>query len=130
MQDFIHFNCIGCHANTGAGGIGPALSNESWIYGSSPENIFLTIYQGRPNGMPAWGNILPTSTIWELVSYIEKIWKRPGGKFGITTSLNPPSPAIQQVPAEILQTTDPWAHVEPFSDGQKPASQGGTASIK
>ena len=32
------FNCIGCHAN-GGGGIGPALMDDRWIYGSAIENI-------------------------------------------------------------------------------------------
>ena len=59
MQDFIQFNCVGCHAANGGGGMGPALSEGQFIYGSSPANLFLSIYQGRPNGMPAWGEILP-----------------------------------------------------------------------
>ena len=44
---------------TAAAGMGPALSEGQFIYGSSPANLFLSIYQGRPNGMPAWGEILP-----------------------------------------------------------------------
>ena len=56
MQDFIQFNCVGCHAANGGGGMGPALSEGQFIYGSSPANLFLSIYQGRPNGMPAWGD--------------------------------------------------------------------------
>ena len=31
-------NCAGCHAN-GGGGMGPALMDEAWIYGSEPVNI-------------------------------------------------------------------------------------------
>lgn len=56
---------VGCHAANGGGGMGPALSEGRFIYGSNPANLFLSIYQGRPNGMPAWGEILPESTIWE-----------------------------------------------------------------
>src|SRR4051812_32330165 len=33
------FNCVGCHAN-GGGGMGPALMDDAWIYGSEPEQIF------------------------------------------------------------------------------------------
>ena len=36
------FNCIGCHAQ-GGGAIGPALMDESWIYGKDPDSIFATI---------------------------------------------------------------------------------------
>ena len=73
MQDFNQFNCVGCHAANGGGGMGPALSEGQFIYGSAPANLFLSIYQGRPNGMPAWGGVLPESTIWELVAYVESI---------------------------------------------------------
>ena len=59
MKDFIQFNCVGCHAANGAGGMGPSLSDADFIYGSEPQNIFLSIYQGRPAGMPAWGGSLP-----------------------------------------------------------------------
>ena len=59
MQDFNQFNCVGCHAGNGGGGMGPALSEGQFIYGSTPANLFLSIYQGRPNGMPAWGELLP-----------------------------------------------------------------------
>jgi cytochrome c oxidase cbb3-type subunit III len=50
MTYFTQFNCIGCHADNGGGGMGPALSNTIFIYGSQPENIYLSIYQGRPRG--------------------------------------------------------------------------------
>ena len=59
MRDFIQFNCVGCHAPNAGGGMGPALSEGRFIYGSSPANLFLSIYQGRPNGMPTWGALLP-----------------------------------------------------------------------
>ncbi|HYJ45479.1 MAG TPA: c-type cytochrome, partial [Pyrinomonadaceae bacterium] len=38
---FTWFNCVGCHAH-GGGGIGPALMDDKWIYGSQPEQIFAT----------------------------------------------------------------------------------------
>lgn len=119
MQDFNEFNCSGCHAANGAGGMGPSLSNDIWIYKSSPANIYLSILQGRPNGMPAWGTMLPDRTIWELVSYIKSISQPPQG-FGVTTSRNPQQPAIEQVPAEQITTTQPWSYTEPFENGQKP----------
>jgi len=31
-----NFNCVGCHSH-GGGGMGPALMDESWIYGSDPD---------------------------------------------------------------------------------------------
>jgi cytochrome c oxidase cbb3-type subunit III len=120
MAYFKQFNCIGCHASNGGGGMGPALSNAIFIYGSRPENIYLSIHQGRPNGMPAWGVALPGSVIWDLVTYIQSISNEPTSEWGATTSRTPPSPKIQQVPAEMVQSPTPWAHTQPFGFGQKP----------
>src|SRR5438270_13486289 len=39
---FRQMNCNGCHSN-GGGGMGPALIDDEWIYGSSIENIVATI---------------------------------------------------------------------------------------
>jgi cytochrome c oxidase cbb3-type subunit 3 len=122
MKDFDAFNCSGCHAANGAGGMGPSLSNDSWVYRSSPANIYLTIVQGRSKGMPAWGAMLPDRAIWELVSYIQSISEKPSGQFGKTTSLQPPSPNIEQVPPEKMQTPQPWNFTEPFSKGQRPGT--------
>ena len=123
MQDFIQFNCVGCHAANGGGGMGPALSEGQFIYGSSPANLFLSIYQGRPNGMPAWGEILPESTIWELVAYVQSIAHPPSATFGETISRTPSSPAVEQTPSEFLQTPNPWSFTSAFSNGQKPVGE-------
>ena len=120
MEDFIAFNCVGCHASNGGGGMGPSLSDAKWLYGAAPAQIFSSIYQGRPNGMPAWGGALPSSTIWDLVAYIQGLAERPGPHYGKTVSRNPQQPQQQQVPAEFVTTTQPWRHMQPFGDGQKP----------
>jgi cytochrome c oxidase cbb3-type subunit 3 len=119
MQYFIAFNCVGCHAPNGGGGMGRALSNRFFLYGASPASIYLTIAQGRPNGMPAWGSMLPSGVIWDLVAYIEQISKAPVTEWGTTISAN--SPQIQQVPAEFKKTDEPWSYTEPFTKGQKPS---------
>ncbi|HJU18468.1 MAG TPA: cytochrome c [Stellaceae bacterium] len=118
MQYFAAFNCVGCHAANGGGGMGRALSNRFFLYGASPANIYITIAQGRPNGMPAWGSMLPPDVIWDLVAYIEQISKAPVKEWGETIAAG--SPSIQQVPAEFKKTDEPWSYVEPFSKGQKP----------
>jgi cytochrome c oxidase cbb3-type subunit III len=120
MQDFVQFNCVGCHAPNGGGGMGPSLSDRRFIYGADPPNIFLSIFQGRPNGMPAWGEMLPESTIWELVSYVQSIAHPSGPNFGRTISRTPLSPNVQQTPAEFLKTINPWGFTEAFSSGQPP----------
>jgi cytochrome c oxidase cbb3-type subunit 3 len=128
METFNAMNCVGCHAPNGAGGMGPALSNAQFIYGSEPAEIYLSIAQGRPNGMPAWGATLPDQSIWQLVSYIQSISQEPPAEsWGRTISRSPQRPAIEQVPAEYQSTTTPWAHVQAFSNGQPPFAERGDA---
>jgi cytochrome c oxidase cbb3-type subunit 3 len=69
---FTFYNCSGCHAN-GGGGMGVPLIDDVWIYGYEPENIFSTITEGRPNGMPSWGSKIPRYQIWQLVSYVRSM---------------------------------------------------------
>jgi len=120
MKDFDTFNCSGCHAANGAGGMGPALSNDRWVHRSSTANIYLTIVQGRSRGMPAFGTLLPERIVWELVAYVQSIAEKPSGQFGKTTSQEPLSPDRQQVSANRLQTPTPWRYTEPMSLGEKP----------
>lgn len=67
---YVQMNCAGCHGLAGGGSIGPALMDEKWTYGSDPANIFATIMEGRPNGMPSWRGKLSNDQVWQLVAYI------------------------------------------------------------
>ena len=66
------FNCVGCHAH-GGGAIGPPLMDDKWIYGSQPEQVFSTIVQGRPNGMPSFSGKIPDYEVWQLVAYVRSM---------------------------------------------------------
>jgi cytochrome c oxidase cbb3-type subunit III len=66
------FNCVGCHFH-GGGGIGPPLMDEQWIYGSEPENIFASIVEGRPNGMPSFRGKIPNDQVWQLTAYVRSL---------------------------------------------------------
>ena len=66
------YNCVGCHAH-GGGGMGPALMDNYWIYGSEAQNIFTTIMQGRPNGMPSFRNRIPEYQAWEIAAYVRSL---------------------------------------------------------
>lgn len=72
-RHFAAFNCAGCHAPLGGGGMGPPLSDNEWIYGDEPAQIYLSIVHGRAQGMPAFGSMLPGKTVWELVAYIKTL---------------------------------------------------------
>jgi cytochrome c oxidase cbb3-type subunit 3 len=122
-KDFDAFNCSGCHMARGGGGMGPALSDNAWVYRSSPANIYLTIVQGRSAGMPAFGAMLPDRTVWELVAYIQSLSDNPSTTFGDTTSADPQMPNVEQVPAGRNDTDKPWQFTEPMPpNGEKSGS--------
>jgi cytochrome c oxidase cbb3-type subunit 3 len=66
------FNCVGCHSH-GGGGMGPPLMDDRWIYGARPDQIFASIAQGRPNGMPAFAGRIVDDQIWQLVAYVRSL---------------------------------------------------------
>jgi cytochrome c oxidase cbb3-type subunit III len=66
------YNCSGCHFQ-GGGGIGPPLMDADWIYGARPENIYETIAEGRPNGMPAFSRKIVPDQIWQLAAYVRSM---------------------------------------------------------
>ena len=70
---FIYFNCYGCHGGRAGGGMGPSLRDAAWLYGNKEEDIFDSISEGRPHGMPAWGTKLPAQQIWKLTAYIKSL---------------------------------------------------------
>jgi cytochrome c len=68
---FSAMNCDGCHGGGAVGWVGPSLVDGRWRYGGSDEQIFTSIFYGRPKGMPAYGGVIGTDGAWMLVSYIK-----------------------------------------------------------
>lgn len=71
-QFYNDFNCSTCHAQ-GGGDIGPPLKDELWIYGSAPSQIYASIMEGRPRGMPAFRQRLTEEQAWQLVAYVRSL---------------------------------------------------------
>jgi cytochrome c oxidase cbb3-type subunit 3 len=71
-QLFGAMNCSGCHFS-GGGGMGPALMSGHWRYGGRIDQIYASIAQGRPNGMPTWQGILDPTSIWNLAAYVKSL---------------------------------------------------------
>ena len=71
-QLYLAMNCVGCHSH-GGGGMGPALIDDTWIYGGEIENIAATIREGRPNGMPAYRGFLPEEQIWQIAAFVRSM---------------------------------------------------------
>jgi cytochrome c oxidase cbb3-type subunit 3 len=69
---FSAYNCSGCHAN-GGGGMGPALIDDEWSYGHEADQIYRTILEGRPNGMPSFRGKIPDYQIWQLAAFVRSM---------------------------------------------------------
>jgi cytochrome c oxidase cbb3-type subunit 3 len=72
QQLFSQMNCVGCHSH-GGGGMGPALMDDEWRYGSRIDQIATTIAVGRPNGMPSWKGKLTDDQIWKIAAYVRSL---------------------------------------------------------
>jgi len=98
-QLFGAMNCVYCHGAGGSGLIGPPLNGPGWRYGDSPAQIYNSIHDGRPQGMPAWGDKLPPDQIWKLVAYIQDLDHHPQPS---TTGDQP----ADQAPADTAQAAE------------------------
>ena len=70
---YVAYNCIDCHGADGSGAMGPSLADGRWHFGGSAPEIYESIYQGRPEGMPAWGSLIAPDQIWRLVTYVQSL---------------------------------------------------------
>ena len=72
QQLYNQMNCVGCHSH-GGGGMGPALIDDEWRYGSRIDQVASSIAEGRPNGMPSWRAKLTNEQIWQLAAYVRSL---------------------------------------------------------
>ncbi len=65
-------NCFTCHGDKGQGvmGLGPNLTDDTWLWGGSEKSIIETITSGRNNQMPAWGNFLDKDKMHIMTAYV------------------------------------------------------------
>ena len=72
-QLFVGYNCLDCHGAEGSGAMGPSFQDGRWHFGGSAGEVFESIYQGRPDGMPAWGRRITNDQIWMLTAYVRSL---------------------------------------------------------
>jgi cytochrome c oxidase cbb3-type subunit III len=90
--------CAACHKPDLTGLIGPNLVDHEWIHGGNPMDNIKTINDGvLAKGMPAWGALLGSQKISEVVAFIysyhqrgEKVIAVPGWT---PVGMAPPAPA-------------------------------------
>lgn len=100
QQYFTWYNCSGCHFS-GGGGIGPALMDDKWLYGGQLDQIYRSIADGRPNGMPTWRGKIPDAQIWQIAAYVKSL----------STPQSLQANAAGKMPPEPAALTDP--HQDP-----------------
>lgn len=67
-------NCATCHGSDGRGAKGfPNLTDDSWLYGGSPETIKASITNGRIGVMPALGAALGEAGTDQVVAYLQSL---------------------------------------------------------
>src|SRR5882672_7679796 len=105
---FAAMNCDGCHGGGAVGWVGPSLVDDRWRFGGSDDEIFTSIFYGRPKGMPAYGGVIGTDGVWMLVAYIRSqpvpavvpttSWETGGSASGAPAAAAPaaaPAPAAE-----------------------------------
>lgn len=70
---FVAYNCMDCHGADGSGAMGPSLQDGRMHYGGTAGEIYESIYEGRPGGMPSWGGRIADDQIWRLVTYVQSL---------------------------------------------------------
>ena len=65
--------CLQCHGESGQGGICPNLVDNEWKYGSDDDDIYKSIAEGRPEGMPNWNKTLSDEKINSTIAYIRSL---------------------------------------------------------
>jgi cytochrome c oxidase cbb3-type subunit 3 len=70
---FVAYNCADCHGGGGSGLMAPSLADNRWRYGGTPAQIYSSIADGRPEGMPRWGPLIPEAHLRKLVAYVQTL---------------------------------------------------------
>jgi cytochrome c551/c552 len=126
---FSAMNCDGCHGGGAVGWVGPSLVDGRWRYGGADDEIFTSIFYGRPKGMPAYGGVIGTDGVWNLVAYIKAqavptVVPTTSWLAGGNASATPPAPPAGAAPAPAPAAAPaPTAAVPP---DQMPAKYGCT----
>ena len=63
-------SCINCHGSKAEGKEGPNLTDNSWLYGGNPTEIYQTIFLGTKKGMPSWGPKLGGGAVKQVTAYV------------------------------------------------------------
>ena len=77
-------SCAACHLESGAGIVGPNLTDDYWLHGNDIKSMFKVVRYGI-NAMPAWQTQMSNKQIAQVSSYIKTLH-----------GTNPPNPKAPQ----------------------------------
>jgi cytochrome c oxidase cbb3-type subunit 3 len=83
--------------------------DDLWIYGSAPDNLFATIVEGRPNGMPSFRDKIPDDQIWEIAAYVRTLsgnapkYVEGGGRQGMAVA--PPTSRLPKLEPKTTESS-------------------------
>lgn len=83
--------CAACHKPDASGLVGPSLVDPYSKYGASDHDLFQTVMNGRPGGMPAWGPQLGSEKVWKVLAYVETLPKSDKPGVGAPGAAPPPA---------------------------------------
>jgi cytochrome c oxidase cbb3-type subunit 3 len=89
------FDCRACHGDGTGTSKGPPLLDGWWQYGPDVVSIFVSIRDGRPGGMPSFGEKLITEQLWQLTGYVQTL-----GAYSAKTAAPSRNDDVQTRPAE------------------------------
>jgi cytochrome c oxidase cbb3-type subunit 3 len=85
-KDVFALSCAPCHRPDAGGLIGPNLTDDWWIHGGAPSDVYKTIVAGvLDKGMPPWGKTLKPEQIEAVTAYVVSL-----------RGSNPPNPKAPQ----------------------------------
>jgi cytochrome c oxidase cbb3-type subunit III len=93
-------SCAVCHKESGAGLVGPNLTDDYWLHGNDLKSIFKIIRYGI-NAMPQWQNAYSNKQIAQVTSYIKTLHG--------TKPADPKAPEgveMKEVPAPATRAAD------------------------
>jgi cytochrome c(L) len=74
---YLRVGCSGCHGVGGGGGMGPALLDDEWTFGSDDATLFKLIKGEIPQQtMPSvFGTELQDDDAWKILAYVRSLYR-------------------------------------------------------
>jgi cytochrome c(L) len=74
---YLQVGCSGCHGVAGGGGMGPALLDDEWTFGSDDDTLSKLIKGEMPQqSMPSvFGKELQEDDMWKILAYVRSLYR-------------------------------------------------------